>query len=153
MDRGRRGLLAVTVVLALSGCGAPSYEDEVPALAQPQTEQDRLPDGGDGAAFEAVAAGSTRYLGGTQVAEYWVGLDDEDICLVQSLRGTGSMGASCADAGTFGRSGVWLTTSASGVSASGLLVPGGFDLADAAVDEDWVSVNDNLAAPADEGGS
>ncbi|WP_432523708.1 hypothetical protein [Kineococcus sp. SYSU DK006] len=144
-------LVAVTAVLVVGGCGAPSFDGMVPALSQPQTEQDRLPTGEGGASVEAVDAGSSRYLGGTQVAEYWVGLDGEEICLVQALRGTGTVGSSCADAETFEQSGVWVSTSSLGVSATGLLVPEGFDLADAPVQEEWVVVSENLAAPADEG--
>ncbi|WP_432541942.1 hypothetical protein [Kineococcus sp. SYSU DK002] len=151
MSRRRRGLVALAAAFAVGGCGAPSFEDEVPALSQPQTEQDRLPTREDGPGIEAVDADSTRYLGSTQVAEYWVGLDGDEICLVQSLRGTGTVAASCADAGYFERSGVQLSTSSLGVSAAGLLVPEGFDLADAVGDEEWVPVSDNLAAPADEG--
>ena len=147
------GSVAVTAVLAVGGCGAPSPEELVPALAQPQTEQDRLPAAEGGASTGAVDAGSSRYLGGTQVAEYWVGLDGEEVCLVQALRGTGTVGSSCADVETFEQSGLWLSTSSLDVSASGLLVPEGFDLADAAVDEEWVIVSENLAAPADEGES
>lgn len=144
-------MVAVTAVVAVGGCGAPSFEEVVPALSQPQTEQDRLPSGDGGASTGVVDAGSSRYLGGTQLAEYWVGLEGGEICLVQSLRGTGTVGSSCADAETFGRSGVSVSAGSGDVSASGLLVPEGFDLADAAVGEDWVRVNENLAAPADEG--
>ena len=153
MSRRCWGPVAVTAVLVAGGCGAPSFEEVVPALSQPQTEQDRLPTGEGGASTEAVDAGSSRYLGGTQVAEYWVGLDGEEVCLVQALRGTGTVGSSCADVETFEQSGLWLSTSSLDVSASGLLVPEGFDLADAAVDEEWVIVSENLAAPADEGKS
>ncbi|NYD23386.1 hypothetical protein [Kineococcus aurantiacus] len=149
--------VACAVAFAVGGCGAPSFEGAVPALSQPQTEQDRLPARASGARAEAVDPGSTRYLGGTQVAEYWVGLDGEEICLVQSLRGTGTVGSSCAGADVFERSGVRVSTSSADVSATGLLVPEGFDAADAtgdaAGDEEWVAVNDNLLAPADEGGS
>ncbi|WP_432512245.1 hypothetical protein [Kineococcus sp. SYSU DK001] len=150
MSRWRWGPVAA-VVLVAGGCGAPSFEEVVPALSQPQTEQDRLPTREGGASIDVVDAESTRYLGGTQVAEYWVGLDGEEICLVQSLRGTGTVGASCADAGRFEESGVRVSTSSLDVSATGLLVPEGFDLADAAVEDDWVRVSENLAAPADEG--
>ncbi|WP_432564478.1 hypothetical protein [Kineococcus sp. SYSU DK003] len=123
----------------------------MPALAQPQAEQDRLPTPEGSARIDVVDAESTRYLGGTQVAEYWVGLDGEEICLVQSLRGTGTVGISCADAEVFRQSGVWVSTTSLDVSATGLLVPEGFDVADAAVEEEWVIVSDNLAAPAEEG--
>ncbi|NAZ74739.1 hypothetical protein GTQ99_04780 [Kineococcus sp. T13] len=143
--------MTVAAVFTVGGCGAPSFEEMVPALAQPQTEQDQLPTGEGDGNIDVVEAESTRYLGGTQVAKYWVGLDGEEICLVQSLRGTETVGVSCADAEVFGESGVWVRTSSAEVSATGLLVPERFDLADVAVDEDWVRVSDNLAAPAEEG--
>lgn len=141
-----RSLTAVTAALLVSGCGAPSFADVVPALGQTQTEQDRLRAGVDG-----VAAGSTRYLGGTQVAEYWVGLDGARICLVQSLRATQTVGSSCADDEEFEQAGLAVTSSSGGVIATGLLVPEGFDPADAAGEQEWVTVSDNLLAPAGEG--
>lgn len=139
-------LIAVAALVLVGACAAPSYDDAVPALGQTQTAQDRLPSGIGG-----VAADSTRYLGGTQVAEYWVGTDGEQICLVQSLRATRTLGSSCADADEFTRSGVVLTTASGGVSATGLLVPAGFDPADAPGSEQWAGVADNLLAPAGEG--
>ena len=146
MTTRRRGLLVLTAALALSGCGGPSFADSVPALAQDQTPTDQLRTGVDG-----IAADSTRYLGGTQVAEYWVGLDGERICLVQSLRATQVLGSSCTDAEEFQRSGLAVSTTSGATSATGLLVPEGLDPADAAGDEEWVAVSDNLFAPAGEG--
>ncbi|WP_380161522.1 hypothetical protein [Kineococcus sp. R86509] len=146
MTSRRRGLLVLTATLALSGCGGSSFADSVPALAQDQTPTDQVRTGVDG-----IAADSTRYLGGTQVAEYWVGLDGERICLVQSLRATQVLGSSCTDAEEFRRSGLAVTTTSGATSATGLLVPEGLDPADAAGDEEWVAVSDNLFAPAGEG--
>ena len=152
MGGRRRALLAIFATLVVGGCGAPSLEGMVPALAQPRTEPEQLPTLEEGARIEGVDPESSRYLGKTNAAEYWVGLDEEEICLVQVLVGAQAAGVSCADAETFAEVGVVLSTSASGVTATGLLVPEGFDLADAAAGEDWVSVAGNLAASADEVG-
>lgn len=151
MTSRRRGLLVLTATLALSGCGGSSFADSVPALAQDQTPTDQVRTGVDGTGVDGIAADSTRYLGGTQVAEYWVGLDGERICLVQSLRATQVLGSSCTDAEEFQRSGLAVTTTSGATSATGLLVPEGLDPADAAGDEEWVAVSDNLFAPAGEG--
>lgn len=145
----RSALAAVAATLLVGGCGAPSFEDSVPALAQPQTEQDRLPTGE--ADLAGIDADSTRYLGGTQVAEYWVGSDGDEICLAVSLRAAATTGASCAGADEFSRSGLTVSVGAGTATAAGLLVPEGFDPADAPAEGDWVSVNDNLLAPAGEG--
>ncbi len=92
--------------------------------------------------------GSTRYLGATEAAGYRVGLDGEDIRPVQFLAGTQVAGTSCAGAGVSTETGVVAGTGAPGVSATGLLVPGGSDLADAAAGEERVGVADDLAAAA-----
>ncbi|WP_337060101.1 hypothetical protein [Kineococcus sp. G2] len=150
MARRLRGLVTATAVLVVGACGAPSFEEVVPVLSRPQAEQDRLPTLEDGTSIEVVDADSTRYLGSTRTAEHWVGLDGNEICLVQFLSRAQVVGSSCATVEEFTQTGLRVSTGAPGVSATGLLVPEGFDLADAAQDEDWVSVGDNLAAPAGE---
>ncbi len=92
--------------------------------------------------------GSTRYLGATEAAGYRVGLDGEDIRPVQLLAGAQVAGTSCAGAEVSTETGVVAGTGAPGVSATGLLVPEGFDLADAAAGEERVGVADDLAAAA-----
>ncbi|MCI2237674.1 hypothetical protein MN205_04115 [Kineococcus sp. TRM81007] len=62
------------------------------------------------------------------------------------------MGASCAPVERFAEAGVWARTSTPSASATGLVLPTGFDLADAEPEEDWVLVGENLAAPAGEVG-
>jgi hypothetical protein len=146
----RRALLAISATLVAGGCGAPPLEEMVPVLSEPRADADQLPTLEGATRIEGVDADSTRYLGKTGTAEYWVGLDGEEICLVQALVGAEAVGVSCADAETFAEVGVPLSTSASGVSATGLLLPEGFDLADAVAGEGWVSVTGNLAAPSDE---
>jgi len=146
----RRVLLALAAILAVGGCGAPSVDEMVPAFSRPQGPQDRLPAFKDGTKVEGVDADSTRYLGKTDAAEYWVGRQDEEVCLVLSLVGAETVGSSCATAAVFAESGLWVFVSTSSVSAAGLLVPKGFDLSDAPADRRWVEVSDNLAASADE---
>ena len=97
----RRALLAITTTLLVAGCGAPSLEEMVPALSQPQAESDQLPILEGGVRIDGVAADSSRHLGKTNTAEYWVGLDDDEVCLVQALVGAQAAGVSCADAETF----------------------------------------------------
>ena len=103
---------------------------------------------------EEVVADSARYLGETSVARYWVALDGSDrVCIVQAVGGgeePTAVGSSCAPPDRFADEGVWVEVSGGGPAAQGLVVPDGFDLADAPMGEDWVMVGDNLAAPADQ---
>ncbi|WP_432537720.1 hypothetical protein [Kineococcus arenarius] len=125
----------------------------VPVLSQPQAEQDRLPTV-DGAEIDLVDADSARYLGSSEEADYWVGLEGGEICLVQLLSEAEIevAGASCTTAERLAEGGLAVSTGTAGTSATGLLVPEGFDLADAEHEEDWVAVGDHLAVPADEAG-
>lgn len=124
------------------------------ALGEPPTPQDALPTVEGERAPQQVDAASARYLGSTSAAEYWVALDEAgSVCVVQSLTdGAAHVSCSCAPADRFSRSGVWVDGRTGDTSATGLVVPDDFHLADAQGDEDWVMVGDNLAAPADQVG-
>jgi hypothetical protein len=150
VSRRPRILLALTGLVVVGGCGSPSAGDVVPALDRPQAEQDRLPTSDGRTSAPGVDADSTRRLGSTRTADYWVGRDGEDVCLVQRLVGTQVTGSSCLDLETFEEVGLFLSTGSADSSATGLLVPLDFDLADAGTEEEWVQVQDNLATRADE---
>ncbi|MEJ5867982.1 hypothetical protein WDV85_09555 [Pseudokineococcus sp. 5B2Z-1] len=178
--RLRPAPVAVAAVLALNACttspteapasrpgptstattAGPSTEGDValetlvPALGELQGDQDRLP-GAErtGPVDVGVDPASTRYLGETRRARYWVALTDEGaVCLVDAFgtREAEALGSTCTSPRAFADGGIQTRTTSSTTTATGYLVPRGFAVEDAGTDVDWAVVADNLLAPSDQ---
>jgi len=105
--------------------------DMVPALADPQTSKDRVPDSVELDELGGVDPGSTRLLGHDEAASYWVGLADAStLCLIVELPDEGVAGASCGSILDFYDRGAALRVEGreGGPKTEAYLVPAGIDL-------------------------
>ncbi len=96
-----------TSAWATGNAGPDAY---LQALSRPGTSIDQLPPNKDGDLYFEGAGlryESTRYLGATAAARFWVAINErEQICLVNILTATGGASMSCVTAHQFGKSGV-----------------------------------------------
>lgn len=120
--------------VATSG-GSVSVEDLIPALAAPQVEADRAPDGLDLTALGGIDEDSLRSLGSDEAGEYWVGrAGGAQVCLVTRLAVDQELAASsCAPITEFYRNGLSLVAAVSaedpGLAAEAYLLPSDIDTA------------------------
>ena len=136
------GTVGAAVVVALGGAlpavanstSAVSVEDLIPALAAPQVESDRAPEGMDLAALGGIEPDSLRALGGDDAGDYWVGrAGGAEVCLVTRLAVDPDLAAStCAPITDFYRSGLSLVAAISAddptLAAEAYLLPADINL-------------------------
>lgn len=122
---------------------AMSVEDLIPALAAPQLESDRAPDGLDLVALGGIDEDSLRSLGSDEAGEYWVGrAGGAEVCLVTRLAADPELAAStCTPITEFYRKGLALLAALSAedpaLAAEAYLLPS--DIAAAPLDQRLVS--------------
>lgn len=132
---GLSALIAIgTAVPAVAAsANSMSVEDLIPALATPQLESDRAPDGLDLAALGGIDEDSLRSLGSDGAGDYWVGrAGGAEVCLVTRLAVDQELAAStCAPITEFYRNGLSLIAALSAedpaLAAEAYLVPSDID--------------------------
>lgn len=133
-------LAALVLAYPASAGAANSPADLVPALAQPQSAGDVVPEHVDLVPLN-ISPQSTRSLGADDLAQYWVGQDESGrICLVMAVESAADVAAAaCATPTDFYHHGARLQAGAGGnegmAAAEAYLLPAGVRASELALGE------------------